>query len=70
MDVFPETDSPAPPAPGDGIRLRCPYGCGGELWTSDEGAECVEPRTGGAVGCGASWDAVGYPVDVPTGVRP
>lgn len=51
-------------------NLRCPY-CGREVWTSDMGAVCVQPNSGGADGCGAKWDACGNPTAAPRdGVAP
>lgn len=61
--------TPAVTAPPP-VRLLCPYGCGGAVWTNDEGAQCCDDDDGGAPGCGASWDAVGYPQDPPTSWPP
>lgn len=49
-----------------GRPLLCPYCRVGQVWSSDEGAECVnpDPDAGGAPGCGATWDAVGSPVTI------
>lgn len=54
---------------GERLDLRCPYCHTGMVWSTDDGAHCVnpDPDAGGAPGCGAEWDACGRAEKCPAG---